>query len=80
MKQPLFVLYLLVHTLIFVIESIIGTLTGCSSEEISHIILVEIQVAGICTGVLVVLVKFAAFTACFVLVTILGKVHKILFL
>ena len=73
--SSILILYLLVHAFIFVVIAVIVAALGISAEKALHLVLVKREVAAVAVGILVVLVKFAAFAACRVLVSVLRKVH-----
>ena len=53
-------LNLLLHALIFVVESVIGAMSRIVREKIAHVVLVQGNEANVCVVFLVVIVKFTA--------------------
>ena len=67
----LYKLYLLLYAFILVVEAKIRAGAGISRKKTLTFILVKLHIAAVCIGVLVIFVKFAAFTAAFWLISVL---------
>ena len=59
----LFLLNLPLHALIFVIKAVVRTPLCKAGKECTHFVLVEVHVAGVGVGILVIGVKLAALAA-----------------
>ena len=69
-SPPYALLDLLMNALIFVIKPIVLALAGHAGYKACHFVLIEREGAGVGVGIVVILIKFAALTACGVLFTV----------
>ena len=69
-------LNLLLHALIFVVKTVVFTVSCQSRNEFCHFVLVQIQRAAVAVGIFVVLIKFTALAACFSFYAVFRKIHN----
>ena len=65
------------NALIFIVKPKIRAGTSVSANEFGHFIFVQIHIASVCVGILVIFVKFAIFTVCFLLISVFRKIHAL---
>ena len=54
---------LLLHALVFIVETVVGTMTGIVRKKIAHVVLVQGDQAHVCVPIRVIIIKLAALTA-----------------
>ena len=65
------------HALIFIIEAVVVTAVCLPAEKACHLVLVKIHSTAVRIGVLVILIKLTALTACLPLWSVFRKIHSI---
>ena len=64
------------YAFIFVVEAIVMAASRIPREELRHLVLVKIHIAGVGVGVLIVNVKLAALAAADLLFSVFRKIHS----
>ena len=64
------------HTFIFIIISVVGTISCTAAYKVQHIVFIEAEITSVCVGVLVIFIKFTAFAVCLVLMSVFRKIQS----